>query len=322
MEFTSTLPSDEVANDDEIVREGGRLVAEALQEMLRALGCEAEPPSEANHGWAFDFSYGGRPIHGHLGYIEHYHAIFDDRWGSKAAHHPSFVELMTRFAEALAADPRFGAIQWFVCDDLLSGRRGARRPSDGLSSSAIIPDLQGQWSDLSPRPVRRWAARFFDSYMLAAICVWGPTFIFFGPLHPDDEFAVIPAVAFLFLPLWHVASSLLNVIPLRCASTTPGKWIFGVRIVRRDGRPMTCGAALKREVEAVTTGCALGFVPFDIMALWSNYSQLSEEGETSWDARRGLVAIYRQNNLWQGLLALAAAAGVAVLWCYSCSLLF
>lgn len=309
-----------MADEDEIIQPGGRSVAQAFQEMLRRLGCEAEPPSEGDHGWEFDFRYRDRPLHCHVGYIGYFHAIFEDRHGSNAAHHPWFADIMVQFADALAADPRFARMGWFDRDELPSGE-GASRPDDGLSASATVDAVQGTWSDFSPHPARRWAARFFDSYCLAAICVWLPAVILFGPLRRGERLAAVVAGVFLFLPLWHIASSLLNVALLRWTSTTLGKWIFGVRIVRRDGRPLTWKLALKREVEAVMVGCAAGIPLLDLFAIVSNGSQLSEEGETSWDARLGFVAVHRQNTFWQGLAGLAAAAAFLWLWWCACSLI-
>jgi uncharacterized RDD family membrane protein YckC len=321
LEFSSDLPSDEVADDDEIIRPGGQSVAQAFQAILLGLGCEADPPSEEDHGWAFDFRYRGRPLHCHVGHITHFHAIFEDRHGSDAVHHPAFHEILTRFADALAADQRFARVGWFERDDLLSGVRGASRPDAGLGPPAAIGVAQGAWADLAPHPVRRWAARFFDVYFLAAVCIWAPTVILFGPPRRGDEIAVFVAGAFLFLPLWHIVSLPLNATLLRGASTTLGKWIFGVRIVRKDGGPLTWKVAFRREVEAVMAGCALGIPLLDLFAMGSNWSQLSEDGETSWDSRLGLVAVHRENTLWQGLAGLAAAAGFIALWWYSSSLL-
>jgi uncharacterized RDD family membrane protein YckC len=112
----------------------------------------------------------------------------------------------------------------------------------------------------------------------------------------------------LLLPVRIVLSALLNAALLSWTSTTPGKWLCGVRIVRKDGGRVTFGRALKREVEAVIAGCGLWFPIISIVAIGYKGVQLTDKGEISWDEHCGLVAVQRPNTWGQLLLTLLTFA--------------
>jgi len=59
--FTADFPDDCVEDNGEIVRFGGRNVAEAVRELLRGLGCDVDQPRYAGErGWEFGARRSGR----------------------------------------------------------------------------------------------------------------------------------------------------------------------------------------------------------------------------------------------------------------------
>jgi hypothetical protein len=131
-EFTSDLPEDHIEDDEEIIQYGGKSVAEAIGGMLKDLGCEVDPPVYAHeHGWEIDARCGKRRLWGQVTLIEGYIFAFEDTsWIAKllSRPHPVYLDVLTRLADALAADKRFHNVGWYFDSDLLSGEPGAARP--------------------------------------------------------------------------------------------------------------------------------------------------------------------------------------------------
>jgi hypothetical protein len=131
-EFTSELPDDLIEDETGIVQYGGRSVAEAIVEILRGIGCEADPPIYAHdHGWEIEARCGKRRLRGQVTQVEGY--IFnleDPSWfsGRLARNRAIYLDVLSRLAEALARDARFHDVRWYVNDDVLSGKEGAARP--------------------------------------------------------------------------------------------------------------------------------------------------------------------------------------------------
>lgn len=166
----------------------------------------------------------------------------------------------------------------------------------------------GKWQDQSPHPVRRWIARQFDALVtlglaLTLLCV--PLAIW------QREALVAPLAAFgavlVLGPIRGLFAAVLNAAFLRWLSTTPGKWLCGVRIVRTDGSALTYGVVLKRELAAYVLGCGLYLPLIGQGAMIYQFLRLCDEGSTSWDATRGLIARQRPNSLAQAILAGTAA---------------
>lgn len=314
-EFDSDLPTDAIESGADFIQYPGKSVTEAVRGILAELGCVLDRLEYLHEkGWEFEFAYRDRRIVCRLTLIWRYLAIFEDLRGSKAADHPDFVAIMERLADALAADARFTDVGWFHRQDFephqsAAEAPGAGRPAEGL---APPPQLAGQpWSDLSPYPFRRWSARLFDFYVV----VTAPMILCAKLLSVPVRDAVdVLMLLLLLLPVRIVVSVLLDAALLSWTSTTPGKWLCGVRIVAKDGEAVTFGRAFKREVEAVIAGCGLWFPLIDIAAIGYNGLQLTEKGETSWDRRRGLMAVQRPNTWGQFLLTLLTCAPPTTAW--------
>jgi len=166
------------------------------------------------------------------------------------------------------------------------------------------------WSDTSTHPWRRLIARLFDATFLAALFI-GVLVALLSALPPSESVKVAIGVLALILivpPSRAFVSTLLGALLLHWTSTTPGKWLCGIRVVRAEGGRMTYAQAFRREMEAYVRGCAL-FIPLIvIIPLIFGYSRLQEKGLTTWDERYDLIVLQRPNSL--GQLALVALAFV------------
>jgi hypothetical protein len=169
LQFSSDLPPEQIESETDFIQLGGKNDAQALREIMARLGCDLEPLQYAgDHGWDFHFAYKGRPLWCQLTPIERYLVIFKDLHGSKAVDHPDFVEILLGLARELAADPRFHDIGWYYPEDAFEKYEGSPCPYEGLGERPGVDLARGEWSDLSPHPVRRWVARLFDFYSSSA----------------------------------------------------------------------------------------------------------------------------------------------------------
>lgn len=133
------------------------------------------------------------------------------------------------------------------------------------------------------------------------------------PRHADATFWT-PLLLIGLFPLRAVAGLLFNAIMLRWTATTPGKWLCGIRIVRKDGRRLSLSLALKRELEAAIAGCAIYVPVLSTIAMALNWSQFADKGATSWDEGLDLVVVQRPNSLLQFALTLLVFAPVAAVF--------
>lgn len=324
-EFSCDMPYDSVEEDGEFLRMPGLTVAEALCELIVGLGWTAEPvESGGDHGWFFDFRCGAVRITCELTVIDGVVAQFfgptKRRRGAEANGAPAaeFAEILSLIGEAIAADSRFGQLGWFAPGEVTRGEIGAATPTGSYDPSpcrrAFGPaPAEADWADAQERlPYHAWAdasesdwtpaglfrrtaARLFDHLVvvgggLVLIVSWlqiPPP----APLKPTNWNFYIAMLIVTF------GGALLNALLLSRISTTPGKWLCGLR-VERDGGPLSFSNAVKREAEAVTLGCAL-FEPLLLpIFILANFFWWNATGSTPWDRRRHTTVLQAPNASW------------------------
>jgi uncharacterized RDD family membrane protein YckC len=107
------------------------------------------------------------------------------------------------------------------------------------------------------------------------------------------------AVVYVLAPLRGPVTAIINALMLSAFGATPGKWLCGVRVVRKDGAPLAFVTALKRELAALILGCGLYLPLIGIIAMGIGHTNLRRDGATSWDAGRGLLVLQRRNGFGQ-----------------------
>ena len=76
--------------------------------------------------------------------------------------------------------------------------------------------------------------------------------------------------------------------------STPGKWLYGIKIRKADGRHLTFGESLKRAFNVWTTGEAMSIPPFPLFTRLIAYWQLKKSGETWWDKTSRTKVIHKR----------------------------
>ncbi len=176
------------------------------------------------------------------------------------------------------------------------------------------------WTDTSPHPWRRYAARILDNMVVGLMTWWiiGLVAYSVAPAESEAFFSVFDG------PLGGIADQLLTLlcaIPGTAAligltGLTPGKWIFGVRVLR-EGRPIGFPAALNRELEIWVRGLACGIPLISLLTLSNSYNELTTgKRRTAWDLRQGNIVTHRDQSvlatigMWIAVGCLIAAAAI------------
>lgn len=180
------------------------------------------------------------------------------------------------------------------------------RGSPSVPGMPVLAVEDDGWQQIAPAPWRRYFARLFDA-VLIGICggaVVGAVTAAYRPALYDAIFDKSTpwlggmATTLLFYVLIVSGSGLL----IGRTGTTPGKWLFGTRITRRDGRPIGVLAALRREISVLVLGQGLGLPLLTLLASWFAYSELRAVGATSWDAAGNWVVTHRKLGAAQWML--------------------
>jgi len=136
-EFASSLPTDLIEDDNDIVQFGGKSVAAAIGEILTGLGCDVELPSYAgDHGWDFCGKIRDAKFFCQVTFIEDYIFLFKRRdefpsWFQR--HPPALYITLDALAVAMARDERFSNLRWVY--EPLAGEKGVVDPLIDLRSS-------------------------------------------------------------------------------------------------------------------------------------------------------------------------------------------
>lgn len=170
------------------------------------------------------------------------------------------------------------------------------------------------WQQAAPAPWRRWLARNFDIAVLglalwaligAATAIMVPPFYqsLTGELGPTQNMVVSSILTGVIL---------IPILALLIGFTgsSPGKWLFGVRVTRRSGAPIGLRSALWRELHVLVRGLAFGFPLISLVAQVVAYQHLTKHGVTMWDRDQEWIITHRPNG---GVQIVLGILGVVVL---------
>lgn len=170
---------------------------------------------------------------------------------------------------------------------------------------------------MSAHPWRRYFARTFDNLVIGSliwVCLGALSLLF--PPEPTDRF-----FAFFEHPVGRLFDGMLTLVLMIPASalligltgSSPGKWIFGVRVTDASGRPIGLGRAIVREATVWLRGLGAGIPIVALFALWSSKEDLESKGRTAWDGA-DVVVTHRKDDLLQRVLTFAGATLVLGGW--------
>lgn len=173
-----------------------------------------------------------------------------------------------------------------------------RKPTQAIhaAAGATPPDLavdDDGWQELGPAPWSRFLARALDT-LVAGIVLWvipavvrEATALSTAP----QAFGIVQLLVLNFLTPMMVMP--LQALTLGLTGVTAGKWLFGVRITRTDGRALGIIVALKRELAVFFHGMGLGIPLVAQLAQLRSYTTLVREGQAGWDTHQEWVVTHR-----------------------------
>lgn len=169
----------------------------------------------------------------------------------------------------------------------LPNSSGAKREA-GISQTS--PPVTQQSADIS-RIWHRFWARCIDYALFISLVI--ALSLFGGDLSfPKNVFIEIVTS----LVVINVMLVLFEACFLTLTATTPGKFLFGIRVVDTSGKHLTFGASCHRTIWVLARGFAflLFFPVVPLIAAWTSHNHIRANGIALWDQRKGHQVIHRQ----------------------------
>lgn len=177
-------------------------------------------------------------------------------------------------------------------------------------------DLPQGWQDTKPHPWRRYFARQIDTAISGVVAevalIWG-----LSAVDPEAGGRLVNFLSTTGLYLQTMIIVALAVLPnalmIGLSGVSIGKWIFGIRVQNRNGKPIGVLRAIEREFRVLVVGLGLGVPVISLATLIASLMGLASRGATGWDREMGNVVAQRPNNVLQIVLScLGVAAYVAM----------
>ncbi|WP_115552467.1 RDD family protein [Xanthomonas arboricola] len=207
------------------------------------------------------------------------------------------------------ADGVIQAARNFDANDFLAtiGRPQLALPAD----APLLHVYADGWQDIRAHPWRRYFARAFDILALGLL-LWFSIGIVVGTVSPPLYSALVVPVS--TKPLLSGILTTLLLMPVLAiwiglCGSTPGKWLFGIRVLRADGYALGFADALRREGRVFVFGMAMGVPLISTITQLFALVKLINAGKTSWDMRSGWMVTHRPTGRWQ--VTLYVVAGIA-----------
>ena len=149
----------------------------------------------------------------------------------------------------------------------------------GAKRSHSSEPLSGRTLSYAPRPWMRLLARMLDLQLALAA-----TLVLMTALDPIAAgYQAVAASSVLACALCLAAEA----VSLSRYGTTPGKWLFGIRVIHRNLGAPSPSAWLARSARVWLYGIAMGFPFIWMITCAAAYILLKREGRTLWDQKGG-----------------------------------
>lgn len=161
------------------------------------------------------------------------------------------------------------------------------------------------------RPWSRYWARFIDYsfYLVLGIIFMIVMLAVFGG--SQTGYTIGSAIWFaVFLGGWVlIETSLISSI-----GTTPGKWLFKVKVRNLDGSILSFKQALKRTVHVWFSGTGLGIPLVCLCTHIGSYNKLTSSGITAWDENGGYQVSTKKLGVVRTIIAVTLIFFSYILW--------
>ncbi|WP_120497462.1 RDD family protein [Kiloniella sp. EL199] len=173
-------------------------------------------------------------------------------------------------------------------------------PSVTASKDISDANTDNVWNDFAPHPWRRYFARWIDISIYANLVL----FPVFSHLTPSQLYSVTAQLTLaefwglllLLQTLLLSITALFNIFCFRIFATTPGKFIFGIKILTKDHTSLNFKEAISREFHVLVKGFAFGIPVISLITQIYGYLDLTMDKCTSWDDRLKTVVVQRNNS--------------------------
>lgn len=155
-----------------------------------------------------------------------------------------------------------------------------------MAEEAVTPPELSNAEDQSARPWIRYWARIFDLFIIGLV----PAGLYLLSAPEVAEGASDLLLTIISINLWILVESVL----LSTWGTTPGKFLFKIKLGKSDGKPISIGDAFYRSWRVAWRGLALGIPLVSIFTLLRACDRLSTEGTTTWDREGGFTVTHKR----------------------------
>lgn len=160
----------------------------------------------------------------------------------------------------------------------------------------------------APCPWRRYAARWLD--LLIYGLLWNAIARCIFRLNLGSGFYANWLFTLVDMAVGVLLMLLIEPVLLHFWGTTPGKWLFGLRVRAENGEKIAYRTAFARTWLVYTDGMGWYLPLWIIYKLWKNY-QLCQREEMPWDEENGCRIVMRETKMkWYRVPAFILAAAL------------
>lgn len=190
-----------------------------------------------------------------------------------------------------------------------------------MTENVVPPHIPQYWHDTTAHPWRRYFARSLDMILCSYInmglafaitfTVTKAAMVFFD-FDPDSLIRQLDSLLNLYpiqvkiidVLLVIIVSTIINAVLIGLVSSSAGKWLFGVRVLNNEYKPIGFKLAFKRELMVLYRGIAF-HIPFILcIAEFIAYKELRKNGITTWDRDLDCIVLHKYMSFWQVILCI------------------
>ncbi|MHB1351421.1 MAG: RDD family protein [Desulfobulbaceae bacterium] len=163
-------------------------------------------------------------------------------------------------------------------------------------------------------PWRRFFARTVDVSTIGLALVFAAAFGI-GYLLPEKAEGFVKSLENPIIAGFIIYFMLLPVEAtfLATMGTTPGKWLFGIRVLRDDGTRLFFGDALHRAFLVWVQGVGLGIPLVSFITQLYAYRRLTATGTTLWDKSANSIVTHQRWGVIRSLMCVVVVVAVLFL---------
>jgi uncharacterized RDD family membrane protein YckC len=184
----------------------------------------------------------------------------------------------------------------------------ARIPDSPVSAVLELETSDTPWQLTPVAPWRRYGARMLDTLFTGAGGWFFLSLAFYAvaPTAADEFFNLISGrlERFADIMLTVFVAFFINSLLMTFIGTTPGKAIFGIKVLTKAGQRLTMSQCFLREADVWLRGLAIGFPLLSLFTMILSFRRLREKSVTYWDHGRYMV-MYRRpgtRQTWLNIL--------------------